>query len=125
MVILVRVHCGITSAHSGNTSACTVVLLVCVHTMVILLRVQLLVHTVVILVRYSGITSMCATMVILVRVHCGITSAHSGNTSAWTVVLLVCVLHMVLLVCVHNGNTSACTVALLVHTVVILVRVQW
>ncbi len=62
MVILVRVHCGITSAHSGNTSACTVVLIVCVHT-----------------------------MVILVRVHCGITSAHSGNTSVCTVVLLVCV----------------------------------
>ncbi len=36
---------------------------------------------------HSGITSMCVhTVVILVRVHSGITStcAHSGNTSACT-----------------------------------------
>ncbi len=52
-------------------------------------------YTVVILVRvHSGITSSCVhTVVILVRVH-------SGNTS-------VCV-------CAHSGNTSACTVVLLV-----------
>ncbi len=50
-------------------------------------------------------------MVILVRVHCGITSAHSGNTSVCTVVLLVCVcVHSGnTSMCAHNGNTSACT----------------
>ncbi len=61
VVILVRVHSGITS--------------MCVHTVVKLVRV----HTVVILVRvHSGITSMCVhTVVKLVRVH-------SGNTSTCT-----------------------------------------
>ncbi len=53
VVLLVRIHSGITSA--------------CVHTVVILVRV----HTVVILVRvHSGITSTCVhTVVMLVRVH--------------------------------------------------------
>ncbi len=52
------------------------------------------VHTVVILVRvHSGITSMCVhTVVILVCVHSGITS--------------MCVHTVVILVRVHSGNTS-------------------
>ncbi len=44
------------------------------------------------------------TVVILVRVHSGNTSAcYSGNTSVYvhTVVILVCV-------CAHSGNTSVC-----------------
>ncbi len=57
-----------------------------VHTVVS--TCSMCVHTVVILVRvHSGITSMCVhTVVILVRVHSGITS-----------------------LCVHSGITSACT----------------